>query len=123
MSDRRVLGIDVASASWSDVGTAAIDFDEERVTSVIAAPITWPNERLTPAALARIVNAFVRQYSVCAVALDGPQGWRDPETASQLPGMGRRCEYQCRTQGKTGVHRRTYPANQVNWIEFSIELF
>ena len=120
---RRVLGVDVASASWSNVGTAAIDFDAERVTKVVPAAITWPNEPLTPRALARAIDRFARRYSVSAVALDGPQGWRDPETSLDLPGVGRRCEYLCRTPGKTGIYGRTYPSNQVSWIGFSVELF
>lgn len=120
---KRVLGIDVASASWADVGAAAVDFDGDRITAVVPAPITWPNEPLTPIALARTIDWFAREYAVSAIGLDGPQGWRDPDTDVNLPGVGRRCEYLCRTQGKTGAYRRTYPANQVGWIEFSIELF
>lgn len=122
-SMKRVLGIDVASASWADIGAAAVDFDEGRITAVVPAPIPWPNEPLTPIALARTIDWFAREYAVSAVGLDGPQGWRDPDTDVNLPGVGRRCEYLCRAQGKTGVYRQTYPATQVGWIEFSIELF
>lgn len=118
-----VLGIDVASASWSDVGAAALDFHDHRISAIVPAPIAWPGTPLTPEALAFAIDNFARKNSVSAVALDGPQGWRDPDTALNLPGVGRRCEYLCRAQGKTGVYGRTYPGTQRNWIEFSIELF
>jgi hypothetical protein len=122
---RRVLGIDVASASWSDNGSAVIELDEVSgtFTGVTAPAIRWPTGSLTPAALAFAIDTFARARGVAAVALDGPQGWRDPGTDPGQPGVGRRCEYACRTQGKTGVYPNTFPANQRGWIQFSIELF
>lgn len=125
MAIKRVLGIDVASGRWADIGSAVIDFDcvEKAFTSVIPGVIEWPAATLTASALAKTIDAFAREYAVCAVALDGPQGWRDPDTHMGLPGVGRRCEYRCRTQGKTGSYPVTYPANQRAWIEFSIDLF
>jgi hypothetical protein len=55
--------------------------------------------------------------------MDGPQGWRDPATPEGTPGVGRRCEYECRTQGKTGAYPRTYPGTQRPWIEFCIDVY
>jgi Protein of unknown function (DUF429) len=55
--------------------------------------------------------------------MDGPQGWRGPATPAGAPGVGRRCEYECRTQGKTGAYPRTYPGTQRPWIDFCIEVF
>lgn len=122
---RRVLGIDVASAAWSSIGSATIEFDAElrNCVSVVPGAIPWPSTPLTPGALADTIDQFARRHEIGAVALDGPQGWRHPETASGEPGVGRRCEYRCSTQGKTGCYPRTYPGNQRPWIEFSIELF
>jgi len=120
---RRVLGIDLASARWSSVGSATIDFEDEAFTRVVAGAIAWPTVPLTPGALADAIDAFARREGVCAVALDGPQGWRDPATAEGMRGVGRRCEYECRTQGKTGAYPRTFPGTQRKWIEFSIDVF
>lgn len=122
---RTVLGIDLASAKWSSVGSATIEFDDEAntFTRVVAGAITWPAAPLTPDALADAIDAFTRREGVCAVALDGPQGWRDPATPDATRGVGRRCEYECRTQGKTGAYPRTFPGTQRKWIEFSIEVF
>src|SRR5712671_1494812 len=122
---RKVLGIDVASSVWSANGSATIDFDDaERVfTHVNAGAISWPSSPLTPSALAIAIDEFAKREGVCAVSLDGPQGWRDPATPEEMRGVGRRCEYECRTQGKTGAYPRTFPGTQRAWIEFSVEVF
>jgi len=122
---RKVLGIDLASSKWSAVGSATIEFDDEadRFTRVVAGAIRWPTIQLTPDALAEAIDVFARREGVWAVALDGPQGWRDPATPEGTPGVGRRCEYECGTQGKTGAYPRTYPGTQGTWIEFCVEVF
>ncbi len=122
---RTVLGIDLASAKWSSVGSATIGFDDEAnsFTRVVAGAIVWPAAPLTPDALADATDAFARREGVCAVALDGPQGWRDPAMPEGAPGVGRRCEHACRTQGKTGEYPRTFPGTQRKWIELCVEVF
>ncbi len=119
----RVLGIDVASRSWADNGSAVLEFHADAVTQVTAGAIAWPAAALTPNALAAAIDAYARTHQICAVALDGPQGWRDPETPAGTPGVGRRCELACRTQGKTGTFGVTFPGTQRPWIEFAIALF
>ncbi len=121
----RVLGIDIASSEWTSIGSATIDFDDDlrAFTSVIPHVIPWPHRQLTPDSMADAIDAFVRDYGVSAVALDGPRGWRDPNTSVGKPGVGRRCEYYSRTPSKTGNYPKTYPSNQRTWIEFSIEVF
>ncbi|MBL8934321.1 MAG: DUF429 domain-containing protein [Archangium sp.] len=119
----RVLGIDLASATWRDNGSAMIEFDTDRFISVTAPAVVWPRTALSPSALAVSIHDFCATNEVAAVALDGPQGWRDPLTPSSEPGVGRRCEWLCKTQGKTGVHPRAYPSTQLGWIEFCIAVF
>lgn len=122
---RRALGIDVASAEWSANGSALIEIDpgSRAFTRVATGVIEWPAGPLTPAHLADAIDACARAGGIGAVGLDGPQGFRDPETPAGTPGVGRRCEYACKTQGKTGVHPVTYPGNQRAWMEFCVELF
>jgi hypothetical protein len=122
---RRVLGVDLASSSWAAVGSATISFDAERgeFVDVVAGAIRWPEAPLTAHALADAIDSFARHENICAVAMDGPQGWRDPATPKSTPGVGRRCEYECRTQGKTGAYPRTYPGTQHAWIQFCIDVF
>lgn len=121
-----VLGVDVASARWRDVGNALVTFghgSQNSWTTVAPGAVPWPvSSPLTAASLADSIDQFASENHVAAVSIDGPQGWRDPEApASQ--GVGRACEKSARTPGKTGPFGRTYPGNQVGWISFSIELF
>ncbi len=120
---RHVLGIDVASSSWLANGSALISYDDAGFRDVVPGAIKWPLAPLTPEGLADAIDAYAREKSITAVALDGPQGWRSADTPLGTPGVGRRCEYECRTQGKTGVYPVTYPRNQRPWIEFSVKLF
>ena len=123
MARRTVLGVDLASAAWASNGTAVLTFDEGRVLEVTPGAIAWPAAPLTARALAQAIDGFARERKVCCIALDGPHAWRDPETPAELPGVGRRSEYLCRTQGKTGAYPKTYPGNQRPWIEHCIDVF
>lgn len=121
-----VLGVDVASKSWRDVGSALVTFvpgNCKSWTKVDPGVVPWPlSSPLTAASLAKTIDAFARENDVAAVSIDGPQGWRDPKApASQ--GVMRACEKSARTPGKTGPFGRTSPPNQLRWISFSIELF
>ena len=125
-----VLGIDLASARWTFNGSALIHFHAESgaFTRVVQGAIAWPDAEapltsLTPGALAAAIHSFAVREHVRAVALDGPHGWRNPLTPADAPGVGRRCEYLCRTQGKTGVYPKTYPGNQLAWITFCVQVF
>lgn len=122
---RRALGIDVASANWSANGAALVEIDKASgtFTRVDSGVLGWPTDQLTPARLAEVIDAYARAKGVAAVGLDGPQGFRDPATIPGTPGVGRRCEHACNTQGKTGVYPVTYPGNQRGWIEFCVKLF
>ena len=118
--------MDLASGCWADNGTSQITFDSARsiFTEIIVPAIAWPdNSTLTPSRLAKSIDDYARANSIRAVGLDGPQGWRDPATPPECPGVGRRCEFEAKTQGKTGVYPITYPRTQRAWIEFCIEVF
>jgi hypothetical protein len=121
----RVLGVDLASRRWRDVGVAALTLSDSRdsVSAVDVPAIEWPQGTpLTPRALAEAIDEYSLANEISAVSIDGPQGWRNP-AAPEAQGVGRACERSARTPGKTGVRGTTYPANQVGWISFSIELF
>ena len=122
---RSVLGVDLASKRWRDIGAALLTFtpEERSWKKIVPSVIPWPNEKaLTPTALAEAIDNFAQANRVMAVSIDGPQGWRDP-AAPAARGVGRGCERHALTPGKTGPWGRTYPSNQIGWISFSIETF
>jgi len=117
----RVLGVDLASRSWRDIGWATLEWGGSSWTTVRAGLVT-PSGPPTPGAVARVIDQHARAQGIRAIGIDGPHGWRDPD-AQPRPGVGRLCEYLARAQGKTGVFGKTYPQTQAGWIRFSIELF
>lgn len=120
---RCVLGIDLACRTWNDIGSALIRFDDRHFMETVPGAIGWPREDLTPAAVARTVDAFARRHDVMAVSMDGPQGWRDPAAPAHRPGVGRASEYATRTPGKTGPQGVAFPSTFLRWIRFSIDVF
>lgn len=121
----RVLGVDLASRRWRDVGTAVLTLapSGEWIAGVVPSAIEWPNKGpMTPTVLAGVIHDFVVANGIAAVSMDGPQGWRDP-SAPPSQGVGRACERSAVTPGKTGCVGTTFPANQVGWISFSIGVF
>ncbi|HEY0983598.1 hypothetical protein [Schlesneria sp.] len=121
----RVLGIDLASRSWQDNGSAILGFtsgDAAAWQTVECGCIDWPDIQLSPKSMAQTIEKIVRERNIAAVSLDGPQGWREP-LAGERRGVGRVCEYEARCQGKTGEYGRTYPQTQHGWIKFCIDVF
>jgi hypothetical protein len=120
---RRVLGVDLACRSWDDIGSALVRFGGGCFRDAAPGVMAWPAEDLTPAAVARCIDTFAREHAVAAVSIDGPQAWRDPTTPTNRPGVGRACEYETRTPGKTGTRGVAYPSTFLRWIQFSIDVF
>ena len=120
---RRVLGLDLACRSWNDIGSALVAFGGGCFRDAVPGVMAWPTEGLTPSAVARCIDVFARDRDVAAVSIDGPQAWRDPTTPSDRPGVGRACEYETRTPGKTGTRGVAYPSTFLRWIQFSIDVF
>ncbi len=120
---RQVLGVDLACRSWDDIGSALVAFGDGRFRRAVPGGVAWPTEELTPAAVARCIDVFARDHDVAAVSIDGPQAWRDPAAPSNRPGVGRACEYETRTPGKTGTRGVACPSTFLRWIRFSIDVF
>lgn len=125
LDERKVLGIDLACKSWADNGSALLSFvvgGEPDWRECRPGAVVWPAGPLSPEAMAQAVDEFATARGVSAVSIDGPQGWRSPEAGPRL-GVGRWCEFQARTPGKTGEYGNTYPGNYAGWVRFSIEVF
>lgn len=126
-----VLGVDLASARWADVGTALVWCDVRAggagaIARVATGVIEWPADARAPVsadALADAIHPCAVREGVTAVALDGPHAWRDPARGADGPGVGRLAEFAVRAQCKTGVYPRTFPGTQVAWTRLSIAVF
>jgi hypothetical protein len=116
----RVLGVDLA-CSWASQGSALLEFDGGRWTNCRPGAIEWPDEACDPSAVAQAIERFTIEHHVQAVSLDGPQGWRDPTTVRRF--VGRQCELETHTPGKTGTYYTTYPRTWRRWVGFCIDVF
>ena len=119
----RVLGVDLASTSWKNIGSALVTFDRSRFLSAATGLVSWPLTTLNPVGAARAIDGFARANAIDAVSIDGPQGWRDPDAPPERPGVGRASEYATKAPGKTGTRGVSYPGTYLKWIEFSIDVF
>ena len=117
----RVLGVDLSSTRWDWNGTALLTVDDGVCTALDRGAVRWPAVPISPAAMAAAILDTAVEHDAAAVAIDGPQGWRDPRRPLE-EGVGRACERAAATPGKTGW-RRTYPANYLGWTTFAIRLF
>jgi hypothetical protein len=118
-----VLGIDLASKRWDDVGVALVEGAPDGSFASVEVRLLSPGPvPLTAAALAAGIDRLAREHDVAAVSLDGPQGWRDPHT-TRTRGVGRASDAMARTQGKAGTYGKAYPGTQLGWFELSIDVF
>lgn len=117
----RVLGVDLASASWRDNGTALLSFSADGWHSVDVGVISWPTSgRPDATTLAAAIDGYCKEHRVVAVSLDGPQGWRDPAAG---PGWGRASDRAARTPGKMGPPRTCVPGTYIGWVSLCVEVF
>ncbi len=117
---RSVLGVDLG-ASWHTLGSALLSFDEARWTCCISGAIAWPDWTCNAGTIADAIVGFALKNNICAISLDGPQGWRDPVTPGSF--VGRECEKLTKTPGRTGTFGVAKPQTWIRWIQCSIEVF
>jgi hypothetical protein len=124
----RVLSIDLAYRRVRDFGICLLDERNGKVAQVgfvnpeeVLNQNKQPGFKRPPPAkeCANVISAFCRQNDIRVLLLDGPQGWKDPQ--SELP--YRRCEKILSTQAKTGIAHQVKPKNFTRFVEFSISLF
>jgi predicted kinase len=118
----RVLGVDLASASWAANGSALISFERDGDwIGVEAGVVEWPRAgRPSAAVVAERIDATARSLGAAAVSIDGPQGWRDPASP---PGWGRDADRQARTPGKMGPPGSCVPGTYLAWVTLSVAVF
>jgi hypothetical protein len=113
----RVLSVDLAYVRYADVGVALLD-GSSRTATLLDLPLTG---RPTVEALADWLVEVVPQYEVAGLCIDGPLGWKLPNTDAP---HCRRSERQLRAPGKTGLPPDgVKPATYLAFTQFSIALF
>lgn len=78
------------------------------------------SDPLVPHDVARSIYQFCRHTGSGVVLLDGPQGWKDPNSDLQ---HSRLCERLLNAPAKTGEIGRVKPKAYTRFVEFSIAVF
>ncbi len=115
------LSVDLAYKNYADIGVIAITRASDHI---VATPVSLSKLGLSgPPSLDELADALediARREGATRFLIDGPQGWKGPNTGEI---HSRKCERELATQGKTGLPGITKPGNYVGFITFSIDLF
>ncbi|NIS79534.1 MAG: DUF429 domain-containing protein [Anaerolineales bacterium] len=114
-----VLSIDLAHKHYRDLGMVYIPARGRKVR-VLKPESLGLSGSPKPKTLASALASFCDDEGVRALLLDGPQGWRFPD--SQIEHM-RLSERVLNTPGKTGNPGSVKPRTYLGYIQFSIDLF
>ena len=115
----RVLSVDLAYTSYTAIGVALLERDVDRtMAQLLDLPLTGtPN----PGELADWLHETARTHAVAGLCIDGPLGWKAPDTDSL---HCRLSEKAVRAPGKTGLPPDgVKPRSYLAFTAFSIALF
>lgn len=113
----RILSVDLAYVRYRDVGVALLSHEARRV-DFLDIDLEGPPD---PLRLADWLMAQLAQHDAQGLCIDGPLGWKAPDTDSP---HCRRSERQLRAPGKTGLPPDgVKPATYLAFTRFSIALF
>jgi hypothetical protein len=113
----RILSVDLAYVRYRDVGVALLSAEARRVDFLGIALEGTPD----PHQLADWLLAQLELHDAQGLCIDGPLGWKAPDTDSP---HCRLSERQLRAPGKTGVPPDgVKPATYLAFTRFSIALF
>jgi hypothetical protein len=115
----KVFSIDLASKYYRDFGMALLEVGTKRPSFPQANQLGLEDPPEI-ARFARAIHHFCQNQDVRVLLLDGPQGWRHPD--SPIAHM-RLCERVLNTPGKTDMPGRVKPRTYLSYITFSIDLF
>src|SRR5581483_1766938 len=116
-----VFSVDLACAA-ANIGFCVLQSENGSVWRANFIPSSDWNlpTPLTPATLADAVYDFCVNERISVVLLDGPQGWKDPESPLL---HCRGCEKALNTPAKTGIQGIVKPSPYTAFVEFSIAVF
>lgn len=115
----KVLSIDLASRRYKDFGIALLEVGTNEPTFPEAEELDLEGEP-EAVACATALDEFCKANDVAALLLDGPHGWRHPESPIEHMRLSERV---LNTPGKTGVLGHAKPKNYLRYIQFSIDVF
>lgn len=111
------MSVDLACARYPDIGVALLD-GSARTATLLDIPLAG---RPAVDALADWLVDTVAHHGARGLCIDGPLGWKRPDTDSP---HCRRSERQLRAPGKTGLPPDgVKPATYLAFTQFSIALF
>lgn len=113
------LSIDLASRRYRDFGIALRREGDPTVTTLQPDDLGLEDPP-EPEAFAAAVNDFTWAEELDLLLLDGPQGWRHPDSPIEHMRLSERV---FNTPGKTGVPGNAKPGTFLNYIQFSIDTF
>ena len=114
-----VLSIDLASKSYLDLGLCYLPGRKRRPETLSPAVLGLTGAP-SPVDLAAAIDRFCREQDVSVLLLDGPQGWRWPESSIQHM---RLCERVLNTPARTGNPGQVKPKTYLPFVQFSIQVF
>ena len=94
----RILSVDLAYKSHDDIGVALLEQHAQRVTAtIIPVPLTGTPD---PHTFADWLHDSARAQEAAGICIDGPLGWKAPDTDSLHCRLSERA---VRAPGKTGL--------------------
>lgn len=116
----RALSVDLAYASVRNLGLCLISVRHGRLESVeFIPPEELFSEKPNAEGCALAIAQYCENTGISVVLLDGPQGWKDPESALNC----RCCEKILNAQAKVGIEGQVKPVNFTKFVKFSVSLF
>jgi hypothetical protein len=117
----RVLSVDLANSSYANLGIVILEDKQNAFSAWTLAArglgLTGPPSSED---LATKLADACRRLSAHILLLDGPQGWKHPDSGLQ---HSRVCERVLNAPGKTGLPGNAKPGNYLPFIAFSIAVF
>jgi hypothetical protein len=117
----QVLSVDLAMKSYKRIGFCVLEGTRGHSKAIFLPPSELKLAgRTDPADLASTILRYCEESRIKVILLDGPQGWKDPE--SELRHC-RVCEKELFTPAKTGTPGNAKPGSALGFIQFCIDVF
>ena len=118
----RVLSIDLACTRTRNCGVCLLEtLDEKEIRARFLSPdelgLLEPPDT---SQFAAAIKSFCQRKNIFLVMIDGPQGWKDPNSGLK---HSRLCERLLNAPAKTGVKGEVKPKSYTAFVSFSIGVF